>query len=101
MDEHRAVGQPERRQLRVTGLLPQVVTRTLPQEGHRVPLGGDHLLIGDAGGTEGFLHPPARMDPRAAIVTVADEERGSFWSCWIFNHVVEIRRHRPYRQPHG
>jgi hypothetical protein len=73
MGDDRPVGQSERRQLRRSGRLPQLVTRALPQEGDRAAVSGDHLLVLDARGAECLLHAATRMDPRAAVVPMANE----------------------------
>ena len=58
----------------VSGRLAQLVTRALAQERDRVAVGGDHLVVLDARGAERLLHAATRMDPRAAVIAVADEQ---------------------------
>lgn len=72
MREHRPVAQLERRQLRRSGRSAQFVTRALAQEGDRVAVSGDDLLVLEPFGAERLLHTAARVDPRAAAVAVAD-----------------------------
>src|SRR6476646_6182352 len=41
-------------------------------------MAGDHLLVLDVCGTEGFLHATARMDPQAAVIAMAHVEDRQF-----------------------
>src|SRR4051794_5905304 len=77
--EDRAVGELERRQLRIPGGRAQLLARSLAQEGDRAPVGGDHLVVVDAGGSEALLHATAGVEARAAVVAVADVQRGPVW----------------------
>src|SRR5665811_1130071 len=70
---HRPVGQLERRQLRRSSRLTQVVARAFAEERDRTAVSGDHLVVLDAGSTERLLHAATRMDARATVIAVANE----------------------------
>jgi hypothetical protein len=78
MGDDRPVGQLDRRQLRVSGRFAQLVTRALAEEGDRMAVGGDSLLLVDPGVIECLLHTATRMSPRATVIAVANEQRRSF-----------------------
>jgi hypothetical protein len=75
MRDDRPIGQLECRQLRRARRIAQRFPRTLAQEGNRAAVTRDHLVVFDACGAERLLHPATRMDPRAAVISVTDEQR--------------------------
>jgi hypothetical protein len=82
MADHRAVGEPRRRQLVGARLSDQLRPRA-PKPGERAAVAGYHLFVFDAGSVKRLLDPAAGMKPRAAVIPMADvERRGRIIQLW-------------------
>ena len=69
------VRQLERRQLGGSGRCPQLVARALAQERDRVAVSRAHLVVIDPRTAKRLLNSATRMYPRAAVISVAHEQR--------------------------